>query len=280
MEKVIYWLKKLGVLRSASYKVKGDASKLNEMNATDGGMIQSQEKIDKEYAEKTGEKISSKSEVKKNSVLFWVFLLVAIFFLLAFFGGGFSFGSFLVLVFWFTFLLYLKKGSASWTTSFVKVLIIGLVLIVLSLVNVNSPDEKSKIASEENGSISKETEKENPSDEKCDDSNSSYASFNKIEKVIVSINPCEVPWILAQPTEKYELETKKGTKLKATVFNNYVNNVKAGESYTIRVLDIEEDITGQKDTKAGIAIVRWVPNKKSLESAKKEVAEIVEEMKY
>ena len=56
MGKLIYWLKKLGILRSSSYKVKGDAEKLNEMTATDGGMIQSQKQIDDEYAEKTEKK--------------------------------------------------------------------------------------------------------------------------------------------------------------------------------------------------------------------------------
>lgn len=52
MGKISYWLKKSGMLRTSSYAVKGDAEKLNEMESTDGGMIQSQEQIDEEQEKK------------------------------------------------------------------------------------------------------------------------------------------------------------------------------------------------------------------------------------
>lgn len=58
MKKLLYWLRKLGILRTASYKVSGDAEKMNEMTATDGGMIQSQKEIDEKYGEKKEETVA------------------------------------------------------------------------------------------------------------------------------------------------------------------------------------------------------------------------------
>lgn len=52
MGKITYWMKKLGMLRTSTYAVKGDAEKLNEMTATDGGMVQSQKNIDNQQKEK------------------------------------------------------------------------------------------------------------------------------------------------------------------------------------------------------------------------------------
>lgn len=61
MNKITYWMRKVGMLRTSSYKVSGDADKLNEMNASDGGMIQSQEEIDEKYQEQ------NEDEGEKNS---------------------------------------------------------------------------------------------------------------------------------------------------------------------------------------------------------------------
>lgn len=300
MEKLIYFFKKIGMFRSASYSVKGDASKLVEMNAKDGGMIQSQKEIDAEYAKKKEENLTGKNEepsekkqTKKTRVLFWIFAVLAFLFLIAFLGDGFSFKSFIIMAIWIVFLICLWRGKKKWTGSFATVLIVGLVLVFVSFFFFDSSD-KDKVDSDSNKektissesenseveSVGKKEEEASSNEKKCDDSNSQHADFNQIEKVIVSENPCKVPWILAKESETYTLETKKGTVLQATVFNNYVNNVKAGKSYTIRVLDVEEDPTGQAETKAGIAIVRWTPNKNSLPEAKKEVKEIVEELDY
>lgn len=49
MNKITYWLRKLGILRTSSYKVNGDAEKLNEIQANDGEMLQSQKEIDEKY---------------------------------------------------------------------------------------------------------------------------------------------------------------------------------------------------------------------------------------
>ncbi len=55
MGKISYWLKKSGMLRTSSYAVKGNAEKMNEIQATDGGMIQSEKQIDEEEKKNTEE---------------------------------------------------------------------------------------------------------------------------------------------------------------------------------------------------------------------------------
>jgi len=49
MSKITYWMRKLGMLRTSSYKVSGDVEKLNDVHASDGGMIQGQKEIDDQY---------------------------------------------------------------------------------------------------------------------------------------------------------------------------------------------------------------------------------------
>lgn len=61
MEKIIYWLRKIGVLRSSSYVAK-NAEELNESVATDGGMIQSQEQIDQRYKDASETERTSQKE--------------------------------------------------------------------------------------------------------------------------------------------------------------------------------------------------------------------------
>ncbi len=59
MNKITYWMRKVGMLRTSSYKVSGEAEKLNEVQASDGGMLQSQKDIDEKYKEQNeGEKNS------------------------------------------------------------------------------------------------------------------------------------------------------------------------------------------------------------------------------
>lgn len=275
MEKVLYWLKKLGILRTSSYAVKGDAEKINEMNATDGGMIQSQGQIDSEHAKKTGED-PEPEEPKKAGILFWIFLIVALFFLVAFLSIGLSFGSFVAIVLWVVFLFFVKQGSASWAVSFVGVLMIGLVLVVFSLIVTPSGEE----GVEGDAQVVEQVLETEEVEMTCDDANSANASFHGVEETIVSINPCNVPWILSKPIENYEITTAEGTELQATVFQNYEDNVTPGKDYTIRVLDIEDTYRTQQESEAGIAVVRWVPNKSALPAAKQEVADIVKNLEF
>lgn len=51
MRKIIYWLRKLGILRTATYTAK-NTEELNEAIANDGGAIQTQKEIDEKYAPK------------------------------------------------------------------------------------------------------------------------------------------------------------------------------------------------------------------------------------
>jgi len=56
MGKVTYWMRKLGMLRTSSYSVKGGADKMNEITASDGGMIQSEKDIDEAEKKKQEDK--------------------------------------------------------------------------------------------------------------------------------------------------------------------------------------------------------------------------------
>ena len=51
MGKITYWLRKLGILRTATYTAK-NSEELNEAAATDGGMVQTQKEIDEKYTPK------------------------------------------------------------------------------------------------------------------------------------------------------------------------------------------------------------------------------------
>ena len=46
--KIAYWLRKVGILRTASYKAT-NAEELNEATASDGGIVQTQKEIDENY---------------------------------------------------------------------------------------------------------------------------------------------------------------------------------------------------------------------------------------
>ena len=48
MKKLLYWLRKFGILRTSKYVAKNN-EELNRAIATDGGMIQSQKEIDEKY---------------------------------------------------------------------------------------------------------------------------------------------------------------------------------------------------------------------------------------
>lgn len=226
------------------------------------------------------ESISQKSQKWKTKIFFWIFAFFGVLFSLAFWVEGFPSGSFLMIFLWLIFLICvwrIKKFSLIFLT---LTLVFGIVLVLWSIlffddskVNESSSQKENSQATEKIGNLENE--------EMCDESNSQYADFNGVEEVIVSKNPCKVPWILAKEVESYSLKTKNGKDLKALVWNNYVNNVQAGESYTIRVLDIEDSGTlSDKDKRAGIAIVRWVKNKSELSKAKAEVQDVVENLDF
>ncbi len=51
MGKITYWLRKLGILRTSGYTAK-NMEELNEVTATNGGVMQSQKEIDEKYKPK------------------------------------------------------------------------------------------------------------------------------------------------------------------------------------------------------------------------------------
>ncbi|MEA3323302.1 MAG: hypothetical protein U9Q12_03695 [Patescibacteria group bacterium] len=65
MNKITYWMRKMGMLRTSSYKVSGDAEKLNEIQANDGEMLQSQKGIDEKYGEQSENKKTSENQEKQ-----------------------------------------------------------------------------------------------------------------------------------------------------------------------------------------------------------------------
>ena len=82
-------MRKSGMLRTSSYSVKGDAQQLNEVNASDGGMLQSPEDIDKQYDKSQNQQNNSNTpQNNKNpkgsgsKALFWIFLVSGIIFFL------------------------------------------------------------------------------------------------------------------------------------------------------------------------------------------------------
>ena len=68
MKKLLYWLRKLGLLRTASYKVKGDAAKLNEVTASQGGMFQTQKEIDEKYGSQKKESEAKESKEERDEL--------------------------------------------------------------------------------------------------------------------------------------------------------------------------------------------------------------------
>lgn len=300
MEKITYWLKKLGIVRTSSYSVKGDAKKLNEVEASDGGMIQSQKEIDTEYQKKQaaqnvpeddGQQDQGKENEKKTcgigiKITFWIFVALGILFLLIFWSAGWTVWTFLGLILWIIFLLHMHRRIKAGSASMMFFIVAGIILVIVSFIvtptdqTVNNSSEIVDEGVAVNGEIVPQKERDEVKNvpAQCDGSNSEHKSFNKVEKTIVSINPCDVPWILAKESESYELKTKNGTLLNVIVWQNYADNVTAADSLTIRALDIE-DIRGSQE-QAGIAVVRWVPNKSSLSGAKEEVRKIVEDLEY
>ena len=300
MEKIRYWLTKLGILRSASYSVKGAASKLNEVEASDGGMLQSQKEIDdahvarQEVTNGSGDddhQGDKKQDEKKPSglgmkITFWIFVVLGILFLLIFWSSGWTIWTFLGLILWVIFLFHMYRRIKTGTASMTFFIIAGVILVVVSFIMTptDQTSNNSGVIVDSGVVTNEEIMPQKTLDEvknvpaQCDGSNSEHKYFHNIEKTIVSLNPCEVPWILAKEAERYSVKTKSGTTLHAIVWQNYKNNTEPAESLTIRVLDIDD--TQKLDQKAGIAVVRWVPNKSSLNAAKEEIQEIIADLEY
>ncbi len=148
MNKVTYWLRKVGMLRTSSYKVSGDAEKLNKIQASDGDMIQSPKEIDVKYKEQnTGQSNNSTSSDtppnndKKGSsskALFWIFLVIGVSLCILILLMDFSVWFMFAVVMWAWFLHGLWSRANVGALMVGKTIMIGTVLVIVSLFFVNA----------------------------------------------------------------------------------------------------------------------------------------------
>lgn len=113
-------------------------------------------------------------------------------------------------------------------------------------------------------------------DEECDHTTDDYLAYHGVEKLVVSINPCKTIWLLAEIEEEYTLTDPNGRSIYVTVWRDFTDNVTAGNTFTIRALDVP-DTTGSREN-AKLSIIRWVGVNTDLEKAKAEVARAVSEL--
>jgi hypothetical protein len=163
MDQIIYWLKKLGILRAGKFSAKGDAKKMTEMEVK-SELYQSDKEIDREKSKKNKKNKAQKedtTEIKKSTLgkaIFWIFVLIGVFFLLAFWGSGWSFWTIVGLLMWILFLRWTWVHITSGFLALGKIFFLGALVIVLSLVFA-TPDESGKKVKKDNDGIEK-TKKE------------------------------------------------------------------------------------------------------------------------
>lgn len=143
MEKIIYWLKKVGIMRSGVYTAKGDAKKIVEMEV-DSELYQSDKEIEKEHEQKNNGKVSNKKDDKNiaGKITFGIFVVIGLFFLLAFWGGGWTFWTIIGLIMWSLFLRWMWVHITEGLFAIGKILVFGAIVIVASLIFA-SPEENS-----------------------------------------------------------------------------------------------------------------------------------------
>lgn len=151
MEKIIYWLKKLGILRTGIFTAKGDAKDVVEMQIK-GELYQSDKEIEEEFAQKSAGKEPQKKDKKKTigKVTFWIFVVIGIFFVLAFWGGGWTFWKFVCLCAWGIYLRWMWIHITEGFFAIGKILVFGAIVVVASLIFA-TPDESENVGSMDNG---------------------------------------------------------------------------------------------------------------------------------
>jgi len=147
MEKVFYWLKKLGILRSGTFTAKGDAKKMVDMEVK-SELYQSDKEIGKEAKEKKTIKKKKKrvskndqkeEEPKKSSgvmgkIIFWILAVIGLFFLLVFWSVGWSFWTIAGLLMWVFFLRWTWVHVTSGLLALGKIIFLAVLIIFLSLI--------------------------------------------------------------------------------------------------------------------------------------------------
>jgi len=141
MDKIIYWLKKIGILRAGKFSAKGTAKKMVDMEIR-SELYQSDKEIDNEKVKKAKKK-NTKSVKKKNKntvgkIIFWCLLAIGAFFLLAFWGTGWSFSTIMGVLIWAIFLRWTWVRVTSGLLVLGKIFFLGVVVIVISFVITTS----------------------------------------------------------------------------------------------------------------------------------------------
>jgi len=214
MEKVIYWLKKLGIVRTGAYKIKGDGKKMAEMEVK-GELYQSDAEIEKESAKKSQEaEIKPVSKKKKNlvgKIIFWIFVAIGVFFLLAFWATGLTFGIFIGIIAWGFFLRWTWVHITSGLLAIGKIIVIGLVIIVFSFV-VATPEEDGMGVSVEMEKTGEKSDSELAKDVKSDTVTKFLLELKKSTKLDLSkIENDELSW----PGKTIQLKLNKVKSFKA-----------------------------------------------------------------
>lgn len=167
MNKAIYWLKKLGILRAGKFSAKGDAKEMVDMEIK-GELYQSDKEIEAEKKENKTitEAKATKKTAKKNGnmigkITFGVLVLIGVFFLLAFWGAGWSFWTIVGLLMWLVFLRWLWVHVTSGLFALGKIVCLAVAVVFLSFVFATS-DERG----EESGVEKESTQKESTKKEK------------------------------------------------------------------------------------------------------------------
>jgi len=231
MDKFIYWMKKLGILRADVYTAKGDAKKMVDMKMK-SELYQSDKEIEDENNKKNTKKkktVSKSDQKTKNSkkdnniigkIFFWILAAIGLFFLLAFWGAGWSFWTIVALLMWGFFLRWTWFHIASGSLALGKIIFFGAVVIVFSLVVIPSGEDEigAKVKLEKNGksnetsskkevsssALAKGVEKDTVAEFLLDLKKETRLDFSEIENN-------EVVW----PAEKISLDLQKAKSFEA-----------------------------------------------------------------
>lgn len=165
MDKVIYWLKKLGILRAGTYSAKGDAKKIVDMEVK-SELYQSDKEIEEEK-ERKEKPVKKKGGKKKGGIIgkiiFWFMVLVGIFFFFAFWGVGWSFWTVVGLLMWALFLRWLWVHITSGFLALGKIFLLFAVLIVMSFIFASPGEDTVKLEVEKESTQKEDSKKEKKS---------------------------------------------------------------------------------------------------------------------
>ncbi len=205
MNKLTYWLRKSGMLRTSSYTVKGDMEKLNEVTANDGGRVQSQKEINQQYKESQNQSNNNNqpnnqtsqqndNQNKKGSsskALFWIFLISGILIFLFMFVIDAIMASFVFLALWIWFLMSIWKKANQGILLIGQTIGVGIafltVAFIISIIIISSEDSVDENKSVEETVQIKEDIKEVAQDEQKKDDAKAVVKKDKISQFFADL---------------------------------------------------------------------------------------------